>query len=356
MTGAAASAASSGTTALSAAGESSGGARVSEGAGRPAAPLVLSVQSHVAFGHVGNAAAVLPLQLLGIQPVVVNTVQFSNHTGYGEFKGQVFPASHIGEVLEGLRGRGILQRCVAVLSGYLGDAATGEQILSAVAEIQRSNPGMLYLCDPVIGDTGRGVFVRPGIPEFLRDRAVPSATVITPNHFEFEWLHGAPVRTVAQAVSAARAMLGGPGRSGPRIIVITSFTGDASRDGEADPSMQAADRAEGQTRSAGGATQTTGGDALLTLGVDASGAWAVSTPRVALDPLPNGMGDVFSALLLGHLLQAMAFPDALAETVSALYALVAATAQGERDLPLVAARDQLVTPGRRFPARFIGSA
>ena len=356
MTQVAATAASSGSTGLSVAAEPVDAEGSSKGVGHPAAPLVLSVQSHVAFGHVGNAAAVLPLQLLGIQPVVVNTVQFSNHTGYGEFKGQVFPASHVGEVLEGLRGRGILQRCVAVLSGYLGDAATGEQILSAVAEIQRSNPGMLYLCDPVIGDTGRGVFVRPGIPEFLRDRAVPAATVITPNHFEFEWLHGTPVRTVREAVAAARAMLGGAGRPGPRIIVITSFTGDVSRNGDALAVAHPADPADGQRQVLIDATAPSDADALLTLGVDAAGAWAVSTPRVALDPLPNGMGDVFSALLLGHLLQAMPFPDALSETVSALYALVAATTQGERDLPLVAARDQLVAPRDRFPARLIASA
>lgn len=323
MTGGAAQAASAGGSIAVAATAAAPSARPTMAA---AAPLVLSIQSHVAFGHVGNAAAVLPLQLLGIQPVVVNTVQFSNHTGYGEFKGQVFPASHVGEVLDGLRGRGILQRCVAVLSGYLGDADTGEQILAAVAEIRRSQPEMCYLCDPVIGDTGRGVFVRPGIPDFLRDRAVPAATVITPNHFEFAYLHGAPVRTVDAAIAAARAMLGTPARPGPRIIVITSFT-DGADDG-----------------------------ALLTLGIDAVGAWAVSTPRVPLDPLPNGMGDVFSALLLGHLLQGMAFPDALSETVSALYALVARTVQGDRDLPLVAAREQLVAPLERFPAVLVAHA
>ncbi len=138
-------------------------------AGEP--PLVLSIQSHVAFGHVGNDAAMLPLQLLGIQPVAVHTVQFSNHTGYGEFKGQVFPPAHIGDVLDGLRARGVLARCTAVLSGYLGDAGVGEAILAAVQEIRAVRPGLRYLCDPVMGDVGRGVFVRPGIPEFLRRRS-----------------------------------------------------------------------------------------------------------------------------------------------------------------------------------------
>ncbi len=130
----------------------------------PEAPLVLSIQSHVAYGHVGNDAAMLPLQLLGMQPVAVHTVQFSNHTGYGEFKGQVFTPAHIGDVLDGLRARGVLARCQAVLSGYLGDAGVGEAILSAVQEIRAARPALHYLCDPVMGDVGRGVFVRPAFP------------------------------------------------------------------------------------------------------------------------------------------------------------------------------------------------
>ena len=156
-------------------------------------PLVLSIQSHVAYGHVGNAAAMLPLQLLGAQPVAVHTVQFSNHTGYGEFKGQVFSAEHINDVLDGLRARGVLERCQAVLSGYLGDAAIGEVILSAVQEIRKQRPEIVYLCDPVMGDVGRGVFVRPGIPDFLRSRALQYASIITPNHYEFELLHGTTI-------------------------------------------------------------------------------------------------------------------------------------------------------------------
>ena len=105
-----------------------------------ATPLVLTIQSHVAYGHVGNDAAMLPLQLLGIEPVAVHTVQFSNHTGYGEFKGQVFTPAHITDVIDGLRARGVLERCTAVLSGYLGDAGVGEAILSAVQEVRTAHP------------------------------------------------------------------------------------------------------------------------------------------------------------------------------------------------------------------------
>lgn len=283
------------------------------------APLVLSIQSHVAYGHVGNAAAVLPLQLLGIQPVTVNTVQFSNHTGYGEFKGQVFPPEHINDVLDGLRARGVLARCSAVLSGYLGDAAIGEVILSVVQEIRRQRPDALYLCDPVMGDVGRGVFVRPGIPEFLRRRGLGEASVITPNHYEFELLHGETVATTEEAISAARGLIGSTVRLGPSTIVITSLR-----------------------------TPDLPDDKLSTLVVTASEAWIVQTPYVDLQPLPNGMGDVFSAVLLGQVLNGFAMQDAAAHAVSALYALVARTRPGNRDLPLIVARDEIVNPSRRF--------
>ncbi len=282
-------------------------------------PLVLSIQSHVAYGHVGNAAAMLPLQLLGVQPVAVHTVQFSNHTGYGEFKGQVFSAEHIHDVLEGLRARGVLAECRAVLSGYLGDAAIGEVILSAVQEIRRHRPDLVYLCDPVMGDVGRGLFVRPGIPEFLRERALQEASILTPNQFEFELLYGAAVTRTDDAVQAARKLLGDARRRGPDTIVITSLR-----------------------------TADLPADQLSTLVVTATDAWTIHTPFLDLHPLPNGMGDVFSAVLLGHLLNGHPIQDAVALAVGSLYALVARTVPGQRDLPLIAARDELVSPSQHF--------
>lgn len=284
-------------------------------------PLVLSIQSHVAYGHVGNDAAMLPLQLLGIEPVAVHTVQFSNHTGYGEFKGQVFTPTHVQDVLDGLRARGVLERCTAVLSGYLGDAGVGEAILAAVQEVRASQPKAYYLCDPVMGDVGRGVFVRPGIPEFLRKRALSQASVITPNHYEFELLCGGPLTTVQAATQAARTMLGQMHDRQSALIVITSLR-----------------------------TDDLPTDQLATLAVTADKAWLVQTPYADLHPLPNGMGDVFSAVLLGHLIQGKAVPDAVSQAVSTLYALVSSTVSGQRDLPLVACRDQITQPAQTFAA------
>ena len=284
-----------------------------------APPLVLSIQSHVAYGHVGNDAAMLPLQLLGIQPVAVHTVQFSNHTGYGEFKGQVFSAAHIQEVLEGLRARGVLANCRAVLSGYLGNAAIGEVILSAVQEIRHHQPDLVYLCDPVMGDVGRGLFVQPDIPHFLREQALQQATILTPNHFEFELLHGTSITHTDEAIRAARELLGTASQRGPDTIVITSLR-----------------------------TIDLPADQLSTLVVTADQAWTVHTPFLELNPAPNGMGDVFSAVLLGHLLNGKVIQDAVSLAVSSLYALVARTAPGQRDLPLISAREQLITPEQHF--------
>ena len=155
---------------------------------------VLSIQSHVAYGHVGNSSAVFPLQRLGIEVWPVHTVQFSNHTGYGEWTGRVFDGQAIEEVVQGIADRGVLGRCDAVLSGYLGSADIGHAVVGTVQKVRAANPGAVYCCDPVIGDVGRGVFVRPGIAEFMRDVAVPAADVVTPNHYELDLLAGATHR------------------------------------------------------------------------------------------------------------------------------------------------------------------
>src|SRR5262245_22609873 len=154
---------------------------------------ILSIQSHVAYGHVGNAAAVFALQRLGIEVWPVHTVQFSNHTGYGQWGGRVFDAAMIRDVIAGIAERDVLGACAGVLSGYLGTADIGEVILDAVARVKRANPAAAYCCDPVIGDATRGVFVRPGIAEFPQARALPAADVVTPNQFELGHLAGRPV-------------------------------------------------------------------------------------------------------------------------------------------------------------------
>src|SRR3954449_2243089 len=183
---------------------------------------ILSIQSHVAFGHVGNAAATFPLQRIGVEVWPVHTVQFSNHTGYGAWTGRVFEARLITELVEGIAQRGVLGQCDGVLSGYMGSAETGAAILDAVAQVKAANTAARYCCDPVIGDVGRGVFVRPGIPEFMREVAVPAADVVTPNHFELDFLSGTTPRTLAEVIDAVAAVHA----LGPRVVLTTSLVTD----------------------------------------------------------------------------------------------------------------------------------
>src|SRR5690348_11172943 len=136
---------------------------------------LLSIQSHVAYGHVGNSAAVFSLQRLGIEVWPVHTVQFSNHTGYDGWRGRAFEPDLIRDLMRGLEQRSVLGGCDGVLSGYVGSAEIGAAILDAVTRVKRANPAARYCCDPVIGDVERGVFVRPGVAEFMRERALAAA-------------------------------------------------------------------------------------------------------------------------------------------------------------------------------------
>src|SRR5436190_16814194 len=179
---------------------------------------ILSIQSWVAYGHVGNAAAVFPMQRLGHEVWAVNTVQFSNHPGYGGFRGQVFPADSVRDVVAGIGDRGLLPSCDAVLSGYLGDASTGGAVLEVVRAVKTANPKALYCCDPVIGDIDSGVYVREGITEFMRRHAVPAADIVTPNHFELQLLSGHDARSASEVSSALDAIHA----LGPRIVMVTS--------------------------------------------------------------------------------------------------------------------------------------
>jgi pyridoxine kinase len=277
-------------------------------------PTVLSVQSWVACGNVGNTAALFPLQRLGCETWSLNTVAFSNHTGYERWRGETVPASQIATLFEGIAELGVLPRCDAVLSGYLGEAETGPVLLDIVARVKKANPSALFCCDPVMGDIGLGYYVRAGIPEFYRDRALALADVVTPNRFELEWLTGAPVRSLAEAAFAVEALrLRGPG-----IVLATSLE-------------PAADRI-----------------AAVAAGPD--GVWAVETPRLPIEA--TGCGDAVAALFLGWLLKGKSVPDALVATIAAIYGVIEATMRsGSGELALIAAQDELVSPSRPLSVR-----
>lgn len=277
-------------------------------------PTVLSVQSRVAYGHVGNAASVFPLQRLGIEAWALDTVAFSNHTGHGRWRGSVVAATAIAEIFEGIADLGVLDRCDAVLSGYIGAAETGPVLLDIVERVRAANPRALFCCDPVIGDVDTGSYVTEGIAEFFRDRALVLADIVTPNRFELEYLTGRTIGTVEAAAKAAAGLRA----LGPSIVLVTSLDLDPER------------------------------IAMLACGPD--GALAVETPRLPV--MLNGCGDVTAALFLARLLRGESLADALTLTAAAMYAVIEATLALDRhELALVAAQDELSAPSRIFPAR-----
>ena len=277
---------------------------------------VLSVQSRVAYGHVGNAAAVFPLQCLGIEAWALDTVAFSNHTGHGRWRGDVVAAEVVASLFEGIAELGVLPDIDAVLSGYIGTAETGAVLLDIVGRVREANPGARFCCDPVIGDIDTGPYVRDGVAEFFRDSALALADIVTPNRFELEFLTGRTVANLGDAADAAAVLHD----HGPEIVLVTSL-----------------DVAPGQ---------------LTMLATSPEGALAVETPQ--LPAMLNGCGDVTAALFLGHLLNGASLADALAQTAASMLAVIETTlGLGRYELALVAAREELSRPSRVLKARRI---
>ncbi len=275
---------------------------------------ILSIQSSVAFGHVGNSAATFPLMRLGVEVWPVITVHFSNHTGYGAWRGPMLSPQDVAEVVTGIDERGVLGRVDAVLSGYQGAAEMGAQVLAAVDLVKQRNPQAIYCCDPVIGDVGRGIYVRPGIPEFMRDQVVPKADLVTPNHFELDFLTGRTTTTLDEVLAAAAQLRA----AGPRLVLVTSAV------------LEGADA-----------------DSVAMIASSDDGAWLVRTPL--LGRTFTGSGDLTAALFLAGYLATGDPGSALGTTADAVYSLLRATAEAESsELLLAKAQDQLVAPDHHF--------
>jgi len=270
---------------------------------------ILSIQSWVAYGHVGNASAVFPLQRLGAEVWSINTVQFSNHTGYGDWTGQVYTGNAVRELVDGIAARDVLRRCDAVLSGYMGDAGIGSAILHAVARVRQENPNAIYCCDPVIGDEEEGVYVREGIEEFLRDHALPQADIATPNRFELERLTGIDCASLADAKRAAESLAGRMRPDGLRCVLLTSLE-----------------------------TELTPGDHMDLLVAEGDRFHLLRTPRLPV--AVNGAGDAIAALFLFHRIASGSAVKALEEAGSAVHGLLRRTAEaGSREILTVAAQE-----------------
>lgn len=275
---------------------------------------ILSIQSAVAVGHVGNSAAVFPLQRIGHEVWPVYTVNYSNHTGYGAWEGPIIPAADVAAVLKGVRDRGAFSRIDATLTGYQASPEIGDVIVDAVTEIKAANPDALYACDPVMGSAASGCFVPDAVPPMFREKVVPAADIITPNQFELGYLTERDVTdldSTLAAVDAAREM-------GPSTVLVTSVNRPETPE-----------------------------DAIEMIAVDDNGTWIVRTPRIPAKR--NGSGDVTAALFTGHYLRGRDAKDALAKTASSVYDLLRVTYEADAtELKLVEAQDFYAEPRMQF--------
>lgn len=277
---------------------------------------ILSIQSSVAYGHAGNSAAAFPLMRMGVEVCPVLTVHFSNHTGYGAWRGPLLDPADVLDVVRGIDERGALAGCDALLSGYLGNGATGATVLAAAELLRERNPDAVWCCDPVMGDVGRGFFVHEDVPPMFRDRVVPMAQILTPNHFELDQLVGRETHTLDEILAAVDELRD----RGPRTVLVTSMVST-----DTDPST------------------------VQMLAVDDAGAHLVTTPK--LDAYFVGSGDVTSAIFLAHLLASGAARTAAEHTAASMFGLLRRTLElGRRELALVDAQDEFVAPTRTFTA------
>ena len=275
---------------------------------------ILSIQSHVAYGHVGNSAAVFPLQRRGHEVWPVLTVNYSNHTGYGEWGGPIISPADVGAVVDGIEARGALGQVDAVLTGYQGGAGIADVILSTVDRVKAANPAATYTCDPVMGNAKSGCFVHPDVPPMIRERVMPKADIVTPNQFELGFLtHTDPADLESTLDAADKAMA-----MGPSTVLVTS--------------VERPDRPEGT---------------IEMMAVSADEAWIVQTPYLPFKA--NGSGDVTAALFTAHLHETGSLADALAATTSSVFDLLQTTLDsGERELRLVQAQDFFANPRMQF--------
>lgn len=257
---------------------------------------LLSIQSQVVYGHVGNAAAMPALHRLGFTVWALPTAILSHHPGHGRPAGRPLPAPEISVLANALAERGLLAACDGLLTGWLGGADTAEAVLALRQRLRRDNPAAPWLCDPVIGDLPKGVYVQPDLVAAFRDRLLPMADIATPNGFELELLSGRSARTLADTLAACRVLLD----RGTNCVVCTSLL-----------------RQDGRP------------DGIEALAMTAEGAWLAWTPR--LNGVPQGAGDLFAALFLGAMLRKGIVKKALARAVAGTYGILRAGAEHPLD-------------------------
>jgi len=274
------------------------------------------------------------MQKLGREVWAVNTVEFSNHTGYGEWRGKILGGELAEELVTGIEERGVLPGCEAVLSGYMGDATVARAIAGAVRKVRAVSPKALYCCDPVMGDVGRGIYVKPDIPAMFKDELVSLADIVTPNEFELETLTGIGIRGFDDVRCAIDALH----EKGPGIVLVTSYRG--AELGMARIGMLASDN---------------------------SGLYMTQTPELPITTAVAGSGDLTAAVFLSRYLETGDVRKSLELCTASVFGILEASwqtflaAQGDANAPtsklmelrIIQAQGELNNPSRFFEAHRI---
>jgi len=283
---------------------------------------VLSIQSHVVYGHAGNSAATFPMRRSGVNVWPLNTVQFSNHTQYGQFTGEPTPPQLLGSIVDGINGIDELKTCDALVSGYLGSVEQGAQILDIVSKIKAANSNAIYCCDPVMGHPDKGCIVPAGVEQFFKNEAVAASDIICPNALELEILSGKPVQSFDDAVATVGDLL----KAGPNVVLVKHLGRRAAKDGERDLFEMLAGDSDGNL-------------------------WHIERPMLDFEKEPVGVGDLTTGLFLTQILKGASVQAALEHTTAAVYEVMVETYNANAyELQLVAAQDRIVSPRQLFTA------
>ncbi|WP_418641583.1 pyridoxal kinase PdxY [Vibrio chaetopteri] len=277
---------------------------------------IISIQSHVVYGHAGNSSAVFPMQRMGFEVWPIHTVQFSNHTQYQQgWKGKAFSADDISELVSGITNIEQLKNCQALLSGYQGSADQCLAVLDAVRQVKAKNPDAIYVCDPVMGDPEKGCIVPQGTTEYLVNDVMPSADVIVPNQFELAQFTNMDITDLETAVAACHEALS----RGPKMVLVKHL-------------------------------HSVSDDQFTMMLATEAGCFIAQRPHLKFAKQPVGVGDLISALFTAGLLKGWSAERAFEHANNASYAVLKETQQrDEWELQTIAAQEELVDPMERFP-------
>ena len=275
---------------------------------------ILSIQSSVIFGYVGNSIAAPVLQTLGHDVWRIDTVNFSNHPGYGKFTGAVKELEQLDNEIKGICDLGILPNCEVILSGYLGEIDTAASVLKTVNLVKKQNKAALYVLDPVIGDDDQ-IYVNESLVEVFKNKLLPKADVIIPNRSELGWLSDIKIHDLSTLKIAAMNII----KRGPKNVIVTGVL-DAEN--------------------------------ILNYAFSNDGIWMTSVSRIKQKF--SGTGDLFSSLFTSAFLETNNLSNALAFATEGCETVLRATCErNSKELSLISTLSNLSTIKTNGSAKLI---